>query len=494
MAELSKYTERILTEDDRPLFQEAEICALHGALRGAYILVWIACAEGLKRKFLEAGLRDNQANKMLGEIKKVEEQEKSADKIILTKAKDYGFIDPVAFQKLEYIYKMRCVYGHPYEAAPREEELTNAAAIVVSEVLGKPTFLKQGFVQPLINNLFSDINYLEQTEASVRSFAEEISPRVAPELYDYVLKKYAEKLEPVYDDASLHIVVERGLWFLSEFLLSVGGDFYSAAQWHDFAQKYPKTAQHILLSDGRLFRAIGERARDYIISYNIMNARLRPSRLKSIERLLSEGVLSDVQKRKLQSLDIIVIKVAHLKISTCYDTILSALESHDWNNQNPAVDLIAMNDRSEIALLLPEQQEKLGRNILQSAEGRSRSALIFLSKIQENPSCLEQPFLKGLIFEAFVNERLELRFKGRCIENVLDVLTKQKDIEAELAEAIDVSRPKWRISKEDYQKVIDLVRSRPNVELLADAIERCSKKLIVADDDDDFQVDHISSF
>ncbi len=351
MADLSKYTAQILTEDDRPLFQEAEICAFHGALRGAYILVWIACAEGLKRKFREARLRDGQANRMLGEITNAENQQRSADMIILTKSKDYGFIDAVAFQKLEYIYKMRCVYGHPYEAAPNDEELANAAAIVVGEVLGKPTLLKHGFVQTLIDNLFSDVNYLEQIEASVRSFTREISPRIALEVYDYLLEKYIEKLEPTYDDASLKIVVERGLWFLSEFLLSVGCDFYPATQWHNFAAKYPKTAQHIILSDGRLFGAVGERARDYIISYNITNANLRPSRLKKIERLLDEGVLSDGQKRKLQSLGILVIKAANLKISTCYDTIISALESHDWNNQNPAVDLIARNGSSEIAVL-----------------------------------------------------------------------------------------------------------------------------------------------
>lgn len=164
MADLSKYTAEILTEDDRPLFQEAEASALHGAPRGAYILIWIACAEGLKRKFREAAARDSEANRIVGQITQAESQQRSADMLILTKAKDYGFINDVVFQKLEYVYKMRCVYGHPYEAAPDDEELINAAAVVVREVLGKPTLLRQGFVQSLIDKLFSDINYLEQSE------------------------------------------------------------------------------------------------------------------------------------------------------------------------------------------------------------------------------------------------------------------------------------------------------------------------------------------
>ncbi len=498
MADLSKYTAQILTEDDRPLFHEAEICASHGALRGAYVLVWIACAEGLKRKFREAVVRDGKVNKIIDRITQAESNHHSVDLTILKEAKNYGFIGDGAFQKLEHVYTMRCVYGHPYEAAPSDEELASAAAVVVGEVLGKPTLLRHGFVQPLIDNLFSDVNYLEQSETNVRSFTRDISPRIAPEVYGYLLENYVKKLEPVYDDASLEIVVKRGLWFLSEFLLSVGCALYSAEQWHNFIASSPKTMQHVILSNRSLFEAVGERARDYIISYNIMHAGTRPSRLKESERLLDEGVLSDGQKRKLQSLDIRTVKAANLKISTCYNTIISALESHDWNNQNPAVDLIAMNGRSEIAVLPPEKQEELGRNILQAAEGGSRSASTYLSAIHRDPSGLERPFLKGLIFEAFVNERLEFRFKERHMGIVLDLLTEQKNIEAELVEVIDASKPKWQIYKRTYQGIIDLVKSRSDTDLLADAMERCSKKLVYADDENEYdtslQVEDIPPF
>ena len=132
MIDISKYSEKILSEDDRPLFQEA-VNLLHGASRGAYILIWIACAEGLKRKFHEASLRDGEANEILGKIANMESQQKSVDTFILKSAKEYGFISDVAFQKLEYVYKLRCVYGHPYEAAPDDEEITNAAAVVVGD-------------------------------------------------------------------------------------------------------------------------------------------------------------------------------------------------------------------------------------------------------------------------------------------------------------------------------------------------------------------------
>jgi len=482
MADLSKYAAKILTEDDRPLFQEAVAAALHGAPRGAYILVWIACAEGLKRKFHEAVVRDSNANKAIKRIEQAESNHNSADMVILDEAKNYGFIDDLVYQKLENVYKMRCVYGHPYGAAPSDEELAGAAAVVVSEVLGKPTLLKHGFVQSLIDKLFSDINYLEHSEASVRLFAREMSTRIASVVYGYLLEKYVEKLEPSYD-ASLEVILERGLWFLNEFLLSVGCDFYSAEQWHNFIAKYPITTQHIILSSESLFESVGERAKDYIVSYTIRYASDRPSRLKRVEEFLDYGLLSDEQKSKLRNVDIATIKAANLKLSTCYDTIIAALESHNWYKQNRAVKLITAKSKSEIAALSPEQQEELGRNILQVAEGGSGSAWAYLSALRKDPSGLTPPFLKGLIFETFVNEKLEFRLKEECMTMVLGLLTSQKDIEAELAEAIDTSKPKSWISEKAYQRILDLVKEKLELNLLAEALERNKEKLTNTDTD-----------
>lgn len=483
MADLSKYVEKILTEDDRPLFQEAVAAALHGAPRGAYILIWIACAEGLKRKFHEAVIRDGNANKAIKRIEQAESNHSSADMVILDEAKQYGFIDDLAYPKLKYVYDMRCVYGHPYGAAPSDEELASAAAVVVSEVLGKPTLLKHGFVQSLIEKLFADVNYLEHSEASVRLFAREMSARIAPEVYGYLLEKYVEKLEPLYDDASLEVILERGLWFLHEFLLSVGCNFYSAEQWHNFIAKYPIMTQRIILESGSLFEAIGERAKDYIVSYSIMHASDRPSRLKRLEEFLDNGLLSDEQERRLRNVDIVAIKAANLKLSTCYDTLITALKSHNWYKQNPAVKLITAQSKGEIAALLPEQQEELGRNILQVAEGGSGPAWAYLSALHGDPSDLTLLFLKGLIFEVFVNEKLEFRFKEECIAMVLGLLTSQKGIEAELVEAIDTSKPKSWIHGNTYQRVLDLVKEKPELNLLAESLERNREKLTNIDTD-----------
>ncbi len=420
-------------------------------------------------------------------IDQAESTHHSADIVILDEAKNYGFIDDFAYQKLKYVYDMRCVYGHPYGTAPSDEELASAAAVVVNEVLGKPTLLKHGFVQSLLDKLFSDVDYLEHSEASVRSFAREMSARIAPAVYGYFLEKYVEKLEPSCEDASVEVIIERSLWFLNEFLLCVGCDFYSAEQWHDFIAKYPITVQHVILLSGNLFEAVGERAKDYIVSYNIRYASDRPSRLKRIEKFMDDGLLSDEQTRKLRNVDIETIKAANLNISTCYGTIIAALVSHNWHKQNPAIKLIAAKSKSEIASLSLEQQEELGRNVLQVAEGESSQASLYMSGLRSNPSDLEHSFLKGLIFEAFVNEKLEFRFKKKCMPVILGLLANQKAVEAELVEAIDASKPKSWIPKGAYQSILDLVKEKPDLNVLAETLERNNEKLTATPAyDDDF--------
>ncbi len=43
--DLSEYQDRVLADDDKPLFDEAVKSAGVGALRGAYILLWLSCLE-----------------------------------------------------------------------------------------------------------------------------------------------------------------------------------------------------------------------------------------------------------------------------------------------------------------------------------------------------------------------------------------------------------------------------------------------------------------
>ena len=127
--DIANYADKILSKEDRPLFEEAVAAGKSGALRATYVMIWLACAEALKRRFREAQKRDHAAGQIVGGIKSKERDHKSVDKFVLEEAKGYGFVSDSGYTILNHIYEMRCLYAHPYEEAPSQEQVSCAASI-----------------------------------------------------------------------------------------------------------------------------------------------------------------------------------------------------------------------------------------------------------------------------------------------------------------------------------------------------------------------------
>lgn len=480
MANLKKYSDKILSDQDKTLFQEAVVSASKGAPRGAYILIWITCAESLKRKFKEAAVRDGQANRIVGQIKTAEDNHKSVDMLILGQAKDYGFIDDTAFQKLEHVYNLRCLYGHPYESAPSDIELIAAAEIAVNEVLSKPTLLKHGFVQRQIEKLFDDPNYLEHSQESVREFARDISDRIDSSTYSYLLEKYSEKTEVSYTDASLSVVVNRGLWFLSEFLEKVGTDFYNATQWHDYVARFPNTGQRIILSRAINFDNVGTRTQNYIISYLLSECERKPSLLKKLEKLKIAGKLSQSQIEQFNRINIVTLEGAKISLTSCYVSVIEAFKSHNWYKQNPAATIVK-NSIDLIQQLSPEEQNELGRNVLQVAEGGSGQAGELLEIIASRIETLPNEFIRGIILEAFLNEANEFRMKIKHIDSLILLLKAKPEVVSELENAIPNASPKaWNTSIE-MTTLLEALEDSADLNSLKTTLENERERLVTID-------------
>ena len=190
MVDLKKYIDQIIEMEDKPLIEEADKAAGCGALRAAYIIIWIACAESLKRRFREAGQRDGNAGKVSRLIRDMESRHDAIDRKLLDEAKKYGFITDPEYTELMHIYDMRCVYGHPYEQAPSEEQVIHALAIVVKNVLSKTILMREGFVSQLLDKMTKEIHYLDDQDTVISDFAREIMTKIDKSVFGYMLAKY----------------------------------------------------------------------------------------------------------------------------------------------------------------------------------------------------------------------------------------------------------------------------------------------------------------
>ena len=144
------------------------------------------------------------------------------DKYVLDQALDYGFLSDSAFKVLFHIYEMRCIYGHPYEESPSEEQVSHAAAAVVENILSRPVKLRHGFGQKLLKSLLEDPSYQDDHRTAVDEFAKDVLPRLDEKIHGWLLEKVWDGLEQIADDSTMKVFWRRGLWFTQTLIREVG--------------------------------------------------------------------------------------------------------------------------------------------------------------------------------------------------------------------------------------------------------------------------------
>lgn len=464
--DLSKYAKKIANED-RPLFDEAVDVGKAGALRAAYVMIWLACAESLKRRFREARKRDSSADRIVGDIEKKEREHKSVDKFLLEKAREYGFLSDSGHTILNHVYEMRCLYGHPYEKAPSQEQVSHAAAVVVEHVLSKPVKLRHGFGEQLLKSLLGDRIYLDDQQTAVTAFTKDILPKLDESIHGWLLDNYWKELEELVEDRSMAIFFQRGIWFSRAMLMEVGGSVFSHDEWHDKIIRFPKTLMYVC-SIPDLFRNIGRRAQDSLVGSILAESDTHCGVLTHLEYLDNNGALSKRQRERftkaVERLSPSNLRSASLATRTCFQKLMDALKSYNYYTQNPAIELIVSNGPSQAADLNKEQQVELGRNILQAAEGGARSAAEFLEKLSQDRPSWPFDIVRGITLETFTNEKNEIRFKDRYLDRVFSALShlneNQRDqIVGEIAASIGVGTPKSWVRRENFDSVVESLRA-----------------------------------
>ena len=466
LLDLSEYKTKILSPEDYPLFEDAISAAKAGAFRAAYVMIWLSCAESLKRRFRESQRRDTVAGKIVGSIEKKEREHKAVDKFLLAKAFEYGFINDSANTILNHVYEMRCLYGHPYEEAPSKEQVSHAACVVVEHILSKPVTLRHGFGQQLLKSLLEDRSYLDDQQSAVVAFSKDILPRIDENIYCWFLDKYLKELENIADDSSLDIFFRRGKWFCNTMLIEIGVGIYSDEDWHNRVGKFPKILMRVC-SNSNVFREIGRRAQDSFVGLILSESKVHPSLLTLLECLMNENILNKRQSERffkhIAELPINTLRSACLSTKTCYKKLIDAMKSHNWYVQSPAIELIVSNGHKQAQDLNVTQQITLGRNILQCADGTERQACQFLKKISECRTNWPFNVVLGIGLEVFINEKNGIRFKTRHLNLVLSALEhlkpsiKTKHI-TKIANAASKGTPENWIDEDDFKDVISKLK------------------------------------
>ena len=424
--DLDHYEQKIESGDDVPLFREAVRAAQAGALRASYIMVWLACAESLKRRFREARVRDHQAGVIVGAFEDMEKQHRAVDKYLLDKAVEYGLVSDSGHAQLLQIYDNRCIYGHPYEEGPSQEKLVGAAATVVDIVLSKPVKLRHGYANRLLDELSNIDVFLDDQESAVANFATNtFLPKIDESLVTWILDRYWERLESIAGEPSMGLFFRRGQWFTRAVVLKAGVEILDPEQWHEKAVTYPRTVMAMAATDG-IFELIGQETQNTLVNATLKNATTNAAELDHLmvlydtcrllerHRELFEQCVSELPVRALRS--------CSLDPNLFFDTVIEALKSRSFDTQNMATDLIVSSGPDQINTLADSKLEVLGRSILDAAELNAWQAMEFLRNLENDVASWPLPMLRGVLLESFISDQRRIQLKVRHLRYVLAAL------------------------------------------------------------------------
>jgi hypothetical protein len=462
MLELKDFRDKISEEEDLILFDEVLECVKAEAYRSAYIMNWICIAESIRNKLEKMKVRDPNIKDICNNLKNSAETGHSIDLPLITYAKSLGIIDEDEFKRLDLIRNMRNSYAHPSGNAPGKREVSCAITTGVKIVLSKPPLLRKGYVRQYLNKIFTDKNYMMDSQPIILEQAKTFILRVNPDSLSYAFEISLKKFDECIGDYDLKIFETRAFIFSHELLKKIitelnDEDIHNLIDEHDVASSllfgnyefWPELNFDI---KHRVYECIVDSIDNP--NFVLYNNKL----LKVIFNLYELKYLSEKQNTRfigiIEELDYSPLVYSPITFNYYSERILQDLESHNWDRQNYACETLRKVNMDEIESLDENILEQLGRNILQSAVGGSWKAKDFLGEVKFEYWPLK--FVEGILLETMVNDDDKFRFKGNSLRTVLLKVIKHPqhaEIFKRLFDEIKISKPKYD-ALENYEKTL----------------------------------------
>jgi len=318
---------------------------------------------------------------------------------------------------------------------------------------------------------------------------------VHPEVRSYFVKNLIGHLEQTFDDPALAIFRRRGLEFGTT-ILRIWRPKFSAANWDlvNIIQKYPH-ASSTLLCDDKIWKLLPPQANGMVFGHlcePIEDGKPQHPTSTGLQRLKildSRNMLNKRQSERLQnqlqSIPYNVLKGAGFPLNQYIHRIIEDLKSHNWYMQNPACEAVSDAGFDACNKLNEAIQEKLGRNILQVADGDAIGAKNMLTELLgKSGEKWPRAFVQGLFLETLVNEKGSFRIKRKYFSEALTIACinpNASDILKKTVHDVQKSKPEsFRVNPKDCDYVVNAIgtisNSLDNQETLA-ALDKLKTKV-----------------
>jgi hypothetical protein len=398
-------------EEDKPIFEEALNCIKNDSLRAGYIMLWISIVESLQRKIrlLEAegvllGVTAAQA------ITALETSHKSTDQAIVDQAANCGIITSVDKNDLDYLWKKRCLYAHPYNTAPSEVDINHCLDNAVKITIGKDLYLTRNGIDEQIQTLITQAHVMGESDLEREEYMSNLAAKIDPSHYRHTYFKASLAISNLLTTnpiANWQIKRLKGLilailsnpqvdFTAPEWAMDKSIDQYCRNVWLTAVglttwNKFTVTHQNKLFAFLTL-ENVKNQSPNILPSLNVVYPALSQSRKTELLAFFSKFNFRDIINY-------------YPDLDTWYDRIIAEFTSNQYERENAVVKYLLENPWINKIPNADNKHYELGKRTIWAVKGNAYTAISLVKPLFVEPKEeISSQFYKGIFIGLFIDE------------------------------------------------------------------------------------------
>lgn len=387
----------IIDPDDHVLYDEVVRCLQAEAYRAAYVMSWIAAAEGLLGKLRTMASLHAALGTFVGDFEAKQRAGTAKDAELIDQAFNVGLINGPERIALNAMRDLRNQYGHPTSVSPDREAAVHALRTTVTAVLAKPPLIMHGGAKDLACRAATDRHLVPADAAAIDGFVAARAAVVHTDARPVFVRELMAGAGGQLGDPNAEMLVDRCIRMATR-ALALWSEPLCAPSWNvDKLQlDWPAVAADALC-DPDVWPLIEAEDRDRLIS-RCLDATTAASFTRTPGRLLARadklwasGLLTEAQadrvRTALGTADPWRLLGADVRVEHVARAIVSRLENGSFNVAGEGVELLRSSDDGILAALDEDLQFEIGRALAYAANHNAFSAI---NEIESMTSCLDR--------------------------------------------------------------------------------------------------------
>jgi len=375
----------IIDPGDNVLYDEVVRCLQADAFRAAYVMSWIAAAEGILGKLRTMASLHAALGTFVGDFEAKQRAGTAKDAELVDQAFNVGLIDGPERIALNAMRDLRNQYGHPTSASPDREMAVHALRTTVTAVLAKPPLIMHGGAKDLARRAATDRHLVPADAAAIDGFVAIRAAVVHADARPVLVRELVAGAGGQLGDPNAEMLVDRCIRMTTR-ALAQWSEPLSAPVWNvdQMQLDWPAVAADALC-DPDVWPLIEAEDRDRLLSRCLDPATAAsftrtPGRLLGrADALWASDLLTDAQVERVR----IALGVADpwrllgadVRFEHVARAIVGRLDNGSFNVAGEGVELLRSADDARLAALDEGLQFEVGRALAYAANQNTFAAI-----------------------------------------------------------------------------------------------------------------------